>query len=103
MNVLLVHGLGRTALSMFGLAPALRRAGRHTLFFTYSPTLETLPRIVRRLTAKLRRMSRAREPVGLVAHSLGGLLLRMALADAPDVRVHRLVMLGTPNRPPRLA
>lgn len=103
MNVLLVHGLGRTPVSMFGLATALRRAGHHTLFFAYSPTLESLPRIVSRLTTKLRHLARSGEPVGLVAHSLGGLLLRKALLDLPGLRVHRLVMLGTPNRPPRLA
>jgi pimeloyl-ACP methyl ester carboxylesterase len=103
MNVLLVHGLGRTALSMFGLAPALRRAGHHTLFFTYSPTFESLPHILGRLTTKLRTAGRSGEPIGLVAHSLGGVLLRQALADLPKLRVHRFVMLGTPNRPPRMA
>ncbi len=103
MDILLVHGLGRTPLSMFGLAPALRRAGHHTLFFGYSPTLESVSRIVDRLTRRLRALARRRRPVGLVGHSLGGLLLRMALPRVPELLVHRLVMLGTPNRPPRLA
>jgi pimeloyl-ACP methyl ester carboxylesterase len=103
MLVLLVHGLGRTPLSLFGLAPALRRAGHHTRFFGYSPTLEPLPRIVRRLVGRLRAFARSGRPVGLVGHSLGGLLLRGALPEVPELRVHHLVMLGTPNRPPRLA
>jgi pimeloyl-ACP methyl ester carboxylesterase len=103
MLVLLVHGLGRTPLSMFGLAPALRRAGHHTRFFAYSPTFEPLPRIVRRLTGGLRELARHGRPIGLVGHSLGGLLLRLAVAEVPELPVHRLVMLGTPNRPPRIA
>lgn len=102
MLVLLVHGLGRTPLSLFGLAPALRRAGLRTRFFAYSPTLEPLPRIVRRLTAVLRALAARGRPVGLVGHSLGGLLLRMSLPAVPGLRVRHLVMLGTPNRPPRL-
>ena len=100
MNVLLVHGLGRTPLSLFGLASTLRRAGHRTQFFAYSPTLEGLPRITRRLAARLRALA---GPVGLVGHSLGGLLLRMAIPEVAVPSVHRLIMLGTPNRPPRLA
>ena len=103
MRVLLVHGLGRTPLSMFSLARSLRAAGYSTLLFGYSPTFEPLPRILRRLTERLRLLARTREPVGLVGHSLGGLLLRMAIPNVPDLRVHHLVMLGTPNRPPRIA
>ena len=100
MNILLVHGLGRTPVSFFGLAAALRQAGHRTRFFAYSPTVESLPRIVRRLT---RHLTPQHEPVGLVGHSLGGLLLRMAVAAAPPVPVHRLVMLGTPNGSAHLA
>jgi pimeloyl-ACP methyl ester carboxylesterase len=103
MLVLLVHGLGRTPLSLFGLAPALRRAGHRTRFFGYLPTFEPLPRIVRRLVARLCEIAADGRPVGLVGHSLGGLLLRAALPEVPELRVRHLVMLGTPNRPPRLA
>jgi pimeloyl-ACP methyl ester carboxylesterase len=103
MRILLVHGLGRTPLSLFGLAAHLRRAGHHTRFFGYSPTLEPVPRIVRRLAARLRELARRGQPVGLVGHSLGGLFLRLALADVPELRVHRLVLLGSPNPPARAA
>jgi pimeloyl-ACP methyl ester carboxylesterase len=37
-------------------------------------------------------------PVALVAHSMGGLVARMAAAELPKRWVKRLVMLGTPNR-----
>ena len=103
MNILLVHGLGRTPCSMFGLGAALRRDGHRTLFFGYSPTLESLPRTVNRLAARLRTLPRRGEPIGLAGHSLGGLLLRKALLEVPGMNVRHLVMMGTPNRPPRLA
>jgi pimeloyl-ACP methyl ester carboxylesterase len=37
-------------------------------------------------------------PVALVAHSMGGLVARMAAAQLPKRWVKRIVMLGTPNR-----
>ncbi len=103
MQVLLVHGLGRTPLSLFGLAAALRRAGHRTRFFGYSCTLESVPRITRRLNATLCDLSSCDEPVGLVGHSLGGLLLRMTLPEVPELRVRHLVTLGTPQSLPRIA
>lgn len=103
MLVLLVHGLGGTPLSMFGLAAALRRDGHRTRFFGYSPTLDSVPRIVNRLTRLLRRLARLGRPVGLVGHSLGGLLLRRALVDVPELTVQRFVLLGSPNLPARAA
>jgi pimeloyl-ACP methyl ester carboxylesterase len=103
MNVLLVHGLGRTPLALFGLARTLRRAGHRPHFFAYTPALEPLPRILRRLTARLQTLAERGQPVGLVGHSLGGLLLRMTLPAVPTLRVRHFVMLGVPNQPPRLA
>jgi len=101
--VLLVHGLGRTPLSLQGLARTLRRAGHRTTLFGYYAFAEHYDRIVARLASKLRAMARTPQPVALIGHSLGGLLLRHALPEAPDLRVRRLIMLGTPNQPPRLA
>ena len=102
MRVLLVHGLGRTPCSLFGLASAVRRDGHATQFFAYSPTFESLPRIVRRLAARLEAFEKCNDEVGFAGHSLGGLLLRSALIQVPGLRVKNLVMMGTPNRPPRI-
>lgn len=103
MNVLLVHGLGRTPCSLFGLASELRRDGHATQFFAYSPTFESLPHIVSRLVNRLQSFADRGEAVGLAGHSLGGLLLRSALVHVPQLHVKHLVMMGTPNRPPRIA
>jgi pimeloyl-ACP methyl ester carboxylesterase len=97
-NALLVHGLGRTPLSMFPLAGVVRRAGFRTHFFAHSSTAEPFDGIVRRLIGVLKVV----RPAVVVAHSLGGLLTRLALPHT-SVALRHLVMLGTPNRPPRLA
>ncbi|MDW8199118.1 MAG: alpha/beta fold hydrolase [Gemmataceae bacterium] len=103
MQVVLVHGLGRTPLSMFGLAAALRRAGHRTRFFGYLGLLESVSRIVLRLARLLHSLARRNQPVGLVGHSLGGLLLRAAVAAVPTLKIHHLICLGTPQVPPRMA
>jgi pimeloyl-ACP methyl ester carboxylesterase len=38
------------------------------------------------------------KPVMLIAHSMGGLVARMAAASLPKRAVRRLILLGTPNR-----
>ena len=102
-TVLLVHGMGRTPVSMWRLARALRGAGVATEQFAYATAWESVDGIVRRLQRRLIALAAADYVV--VGHSLGGLLLRAAIGSLPD-GVHRpghLIMLGTPNRSPRLA
>lgn len=101
MHVLLVHGLGRSPVSVWGLGRYLRRHGYTTELFGYLAAAESLDAIRERLHQRILGMAR-RGPYSLVGHSLGGLLLReCALQVTP--RPEHLVMLGTPNRLPRLA
>lgn len=104
MQVVLVHGLGRTPLSMLRLARCLRRAGHATETIGYIAALEPFERIRSRVRTRLLARS-AEGTYAAIGHSLGGLLLRAALADfPPSAESPRwLVTLGTPTRPPRLA
>src|SRR5688572_29467445 len=103
MKVLLVHGLGRTRRSMAILGWRLVASGHTPDYFSYSSLAETQPNIVSRLVERLGVLEGAREEVGLVGHSFGGLLLREAIAVVPQLRVKHLILLGTPNRVPRMA
>lgn len=102
-KILLVHGMGRTPLSMWRMARALRRAGTATELFGYVAAWQTVEQIVGRLRARLETMADADYVV--IGHSLGGLLLRAAVAALPPGirRPHRIIMLATPNHSPRLA
>ena len=103
MKVMLVHGMGRTPLSMRPLARDLRRSGLDVELFGYATAWESIDTIVARLTRRLEIMAASEYVV--VGHSLGGLLLRLAIAAlGPGIRKpRRLIMLGTPNQSPRLA
>ena len=102
MKILLVHGLGRTSASLFSLEWRLKRAGWKTQQFGYAAFMESYSRIVERLQTRLEEIS-SQGPYGIVAHSLGGLLTRSALGGGELALPEHVVMLGTPNRPPRLA
>ncbi|QUY46035.1 alpha/beta fold hydrolase (plasmid) [Acaryochloris sp. 'Moss Beach'] len=101
MKILLVHGLGRTPMSMMGLSYCLDQSGYQTEFFSYTAFAESYEQIVTRLRDRFRLLS-THGPYGVVAHSLGGILTRSALALSRNLPRH-IVMLGTPNQPPRLA
>jgi hypothetical protein len=102
MNLLLVHGLWRTPLSFLLLNRQLRRWGYHTEQFGYAAVAQRYDAIVARLMDRLERLATA-GPYAIIGHSLGGVLLRSALARLTCPAPQHLVLLGTPNRPPRLA
>ena len=79
MDVVLVHGMGRTPLSMMRLRRRLRQAGHHAVLFGYSPTFETLQGATARLVKRIERRVDTRH-YALVGHSLGTVIIRTALA-----------------------
>jgi fermentation-respiration switch protein FrsA (DUF1100 family) len=104
MQVLLIHGMGRTAWSMMRLRRWLIRSGHPVSSLGYLAAMDSVPHIVERVRRGLQEVA-GRGSYIVIGHSLGGLLARMALAQdefATSLPSH-LIMLGTPNQPPRLA
>jgi len=97
MQVLFVHGMGRTPLSGWPLLRRLRRAGYRTHTFGHWVSRHSFVTIAGRLGQRLEQIGRDGEYV-LVGHSLGGVLLREALRTAsPAIRApQRLFLLGSP-------
>jgi hypothetical protein len=102
MNVLLIHGLGRTPLSLLNLGLRLQQAGHTTEQFGYLSFTESYDCIAERLQSRIQTLS-GLGAYGIVAHSLGGLLVRSALGLLNAAPPEHIIMLGTPNQPPRLA
>lgn len=102
MNILLIHGLSRTPLSLLGLEWYLQQVGWKTEQFGYFAVMESFDRIVERLRVRLQILAN-QGAYGIVAHSLGGLLTRAALGAGSIPLPQHVVMLGTPNQVPRLA
>lgn len=102
MQVLLIHGLARTALSMAGLGHHLQQRGHSPTTFSYVACFETFDAIVQRLGQRCQTLG-ATGPYAVVAHSLGGVLMRAVVGTGQVPLPCHVVMLGTPNQPPRLA
>lgn len=102
MQLLLLHGMGRTPLSMRRLARSLRRSGHRVEALGYLSAIESFDRIVGRVQRRLAALT-AQGTCVAIGHSLGGLLVRLAVAGAPAPQPAHLIMLGTPNQPPRQA
>jgi Alpha/beta hydrolase family len=103
MQVLLVHGMGRTVWSMMRLRRWLNRSGHQVTSLGYLAAIDSVPSIVERVLRGLQR-SAARGSYVVIGHSMGGLLARMALSgNGLAIPPAHLIMLGTPNQPPRLA
>lgn len=93
-DVVLVHGLWMPGLAMTPLAARLARAGLRCHVFRYAGRAHPLEAHAERLL----RFARERAPDGahFVAHSLGGLVVLRALDTDRNIRVGRVVLLGTP-------
>lgn len=100
--VLCLHGISQTGSNLWGLRRALERRGRPTEAVSFGRLPPERGRLAAQIAPIVERLA-ARSPTGrvdVVAHSLGGVVLRVVLADRPELgaRIGRVVTLGSPHQ-----
>jgi pimeloyl-ACP methyl ester carboxylesterase len=94
--VVLVHGLSADGTSMFAMRALLHARGRKTVAPHMGLTGRRIEKYAERLVKTLETIE---GNFDVVAHSMGGIVLRRALMDRPDLaaRIERLVCVASPH------
>ena len=100
--VILLQGTSRTRHCMEPLARHLESEGFTAYTVSYASTRLTIEQHAENLGKIVSALTDAEE-IHFVGHSMGGLVIRAYLANDPDDRIGRVVMMGTPNQGARKA
>lgn len=103
-TVVLVHGMGRSNLSMMSLADTLEEQGYEVINWSYSSTCCDIDELGAGLADDLDKLDEPRpDRIHFVGHSLGGIIIRWMLHHRPPPEDGRVVTLATPHRGARIA
>ena len=96
-RTILIHGLHQTALIMRPLAKRLQAQGLDTHQYGYRSMRDGIQTNSQRLNQWLEQNHYPDQPIDLVGHSLGGLIIRDFVTQYPKWQIGRCVTLGTPH------
>lgn len=97
--VLCVHGITQNGTNMWGVRRVLALVGRPSMAVHLGRPFQSLDGYTPSVIRGLEHLLEVHDRVDVVCHSMGGVILRKALAFRPDLaaRVHRIVTLGSPH------
>jgi len=100
--VICLHGIGRSSKSLRPIISALPKDQFTAIGFEYPSTRVPLAQSAEFLHSVIESLTDVGK-ISFVVHSMGGLVVRAYLKEHRDPRLHRMVMMGTPNNGAELA
>lgn len=106
-KIILVHGYYKNNKDMSTLEKNLEELGNETISVELPLTFEDIAyatSIFEEIIAKIIRDLKEGEKVSLVGHSTGGIVIRLFLCNTKHIdKIHRCVLIATPNKGSKLA
>ena len=96
--VILLHGLARSSHSMEALEDALKNAGFFVINNGYPSRAHPIAQLANLAIEPALEQCPRNMTVNFVTHSLGGILVRQYVSQHSVANLHRVVMLGPPNK-----
>lgn len=97
MNIYLVHGLSAPHWIMRPLGKKLEKYGHKSYLLNYPSRRLNVSQAADHIWQKLESKIDPRNPIVIVTHSLGGLVIQQLLERYKPKGIHCLIMIGPPN------
>ncbi len=97
-QVILLHGIARSASHMKGLEEFLTKKGYKVFNLDYPSTSHTLDKLTALVAADITKKIRADKPVHFIGYSMGGIVTRAVLNKYKPDNLGRVVQLASPNK-----
>lgn len=99
--VILLHGLGRSRISMKKIARELNAKGLQTISIGYY-TMGTLDELSMNFKQILESLDKVND-ISIITHSLGAIIYRNYLKENSDKRIKKVIMMAPPNHGSKIA
>jgi alpha-beta hydrolase superfamily lysophospholipase len=96
-TIILIHGYAAHPILMHRLKKILSKQNFHVINFKYQSTRKTIEYHAESLKNEIKRIDKS-STIHIIAHSMGGILVRQLLVTHKNLKFGRIIMIAPPNK-----